>query len=480
MESSDATVCVEGDTDANLATIPSPTDSSIQGGIPSQSHNTIINFPDGEAATNKENNKKVAPIQQRKLPSQLHHKVASHSIDLVVYFCDKTGLHLTVEDGQHMEAGELFEVVMDEMQLPAQCREVFSLWLVSDLLELQLKPNHVPFKLVCYWEELLEKYTTVDQDDRERDEPVIQFQRNVFFPKWCEKKVVDQGILKLLYHEAKERVIDGRYPLKSEQYDFLAGLQAQLKQKNFDHQLHTPEFYRDKLREYYPERKAQTRWKLPGLLRNHDSPEFRLVKSHSQFHQQFGSIKNDKDTNELYLKYLNVCWDLPYYGAAFFRGQIEHPGGGMRLLSLQDDPVWIAVNTEGVFILDMDTIEFLIGLPYQKLSWEYGEPQDKENRDCLPCLFLSFPSEEKNKPVTKMLQIFSKEAVLTDALIEACIGLKQLEKEKRTPSDIQNDILSVLQATGETWQRLSRLCLATFTRKGVVIDNPARVPKPNY
>lgn len=36
------------------------------------------------------------------------------------------------------------------------------------LTELQLKPNHVPFKLACYWEELLEKYTTTEEDDRER------------------------------------------------------------------------------------------------------------------------------------------------------------------------------------------------------------------------------------------------------------------------------------------------------------------------
>ena len=53
---------------------------------------------------------------------------------MVIYFQDKTGLHLTVEDGQHMEAGEIFEMVMEEMKFPASSREVFSLWLVSDLL----------------------------------------------------------------------------------------------------------------------------------------------------------------------------------------------------------------------------------------------------------------------------------------------------------------------------------------------------------
>ena len=51
-----------------------------------------------------------------------------------MYFMDKTGIHLAVDDGQNCEAGELFEMVMDEMKFPAVAREAFSLWLVSDLL----------------------------------------------------------------------------------------------------------------------------------------------------------------------------------------------------------------------------------------------------------------------------------------------------------------------------------------------------------
>jgi len=47
---------------------------------------------------------------------------------------DKTGIHFTVEDGQNAEAGELFDYVMEELSLPEEAREVFSLWLISDLL----------------------------------------------------------------------------------------------------------------------------------------------------------------------------------------------------------------------------------------------------------------------------------------------------------------------------------------------------------
>lgn len=56
------------------------------------------------------------------------------AIDIIVYFPDKTGVQLKVRDGQNIEAGELFELVMSVMKFPAEARESFSLWLVSDLL----------------------------------------------------------------------------------------------------------------------------------------------------------------------------------------------------------------------------------------------------------------------------------------------------------------------------------------------------------
>jgi len=38
---------------------------------------------------------------------------------------------------------------------------------------------------------------------------------------------------------------------------------------------------------------------------------------------------------------------------AFFRGEVEHPG--RRLLATKiDDPVFVAINTEGVYVIDSD------------------------------------------------------------------------------------------------------------------------------
>ena len=49
-----------------------------------------------------------------------------------------------------------------------------------------------------------------------------------------------------------------------------------------------------------------------------DTTEHRLF-------EQFKAIPNNAPASKLVRKYLEFCWSLPYYGSAFFRGQIETP-----------------------------------------------------------------------------------------------------------------------------------------------------------
>ena len=62
-------------------------------------------------------------------------------------------------------------------------------------------------------------------------------------------------------------------------------------------------------------------------------------------------------------------------------------------------------------IIIYDLQKFLLYLRYQDVSWEYAEPQDKDNPDCMPCLFLQFAARENGEEVTKLLQIFSREVI---------------------------------------------------------------------
>jgi hypothetical protein len=53
----------------------------------------------------------------------------------------------------------------------------------------------------------------------------------------------------------------------------------------------------------------------------------------------------------------NMCsfkWRFLSNRAAFFRGQVEHPG--RKLSGGVDDPVYVAINSDGVFIIDMDDV----------------------------------------------------------------------------------------------------------------------------
>jgi hypothetical protein len=50
--------------------------------------------------------------------------------------------------------------------------------------------------------------------------------------------------LEILYEEAKQNILDGRYPCETSDYEMLAGVQARLELGVYDPQVHTPEFFR--------------------------------------------------------------------------------------------------------------------------------------------------------------------------------------------------------------------------------------------
>ena len=57
-------------------------------------------------------------------------------------------------------------------------------------------------------------------------------------------QITNSKLIYLLYHEAKEAVIDGRYPLEVDEYDYLAGLQALIRHKGFNDNVHRADYYR--------------------------------------------------------------------------------------------------------------------------------------------------------------------------------------------------------------------------------------------
>ena len=85
---------------------------------------------------------------------------------------------------------------------------------------------------------------------------------------------------------------------------------------------------------------------LPWSPNSKSSPEARLI-------EQFKAIPSNASPKRLVRKYLEFCWSLPYYGSAFFRGQIETPAKSLTSLVInQDTEVIIAINSLGLHVID--------------------------------------------------------------------------------------------------------------------------------
>ncbi|XP_044799636.1 FERM domain-containing protein 8 isoform X2 [Bubalus bubalis] len=150
--------------------------------------------------------------------------VGARAADVLVYLADDSMVPLAVENLPSLSAHELHRAIREVLQLPDIALDAFALWLVSPLLEVQLKPKHQPYKLGRQWQELLLRFTDAPDDDVAVDEPSLQFRRNVFFPKRRELQIHDKEVLRLLYEEAKGNVLAARYPCDVEDCEALGAL----------------------------------------------------------------------------------------------------------------------------------------------------------------------------------------------------------------------------------------------------------------
>ncbi|KPJ13937.1 FERM domain-containing protein 8 [Papilio machaon] len=192
-----------------------------------------------------------------------------------------------------------------------------------------------------------------------------------------------------------------------------------------------------------------------------------------------------------------------FFSAAFFQGQVEMPVRSLTsLLTYEDVPVLVAINFSGVYVIDDTESTLLLGLLYEELCWDIGLPSD-ESDDCLPCLFLQFMVVENGLRVSKILQVFSRQTLLMDTLIEyfASEYRKRIGYETPSERDHPNYEYHSASDTGsislpplsrpDSPQRrlankLSRLSLATHDDRGHLLggagdwNNDLDRPRPSW
>ncbi|KAJ8924195.1 hypothetical protein NQ315_006986 [Exocentrus adspersus] len=392
---------------------------------------------------------------------------------------NRTAIMMEIEDTPTANVELISQAIInsDELALNKQLvSQVFTLWMVSPLLELQLKPSHKPYETRQNWRSLLAQYSHASYNRQLRDEPKLLFQRNVFFPQHLEEKIKDQKILELLYEEARHNVLDGRYPCEVVHYIMLGGIQARIELGAYNPQVHSTHYFREEQTKYLPMhvRKSATWTWLPISSKN--SAEVRLL-------EQFKRIPNSATNRKLMKKYLEFCWSLPFYGSAYFEGQVEQPVCGLTsLMTHQDIPVLVAINSKGIYIIDdlqcVSVKTILLGLRFEEFSWEYARPSKEEDPNCLPCLFVQFLVVENGARVSKILQVFSRQASLMDTLVTAFVVQQKSKSSDETDKAYENRMneaethSSVVMGNGHNptlpslSNKLNRLTLATFDEDG--------------
>lgn len=63
----------------------------------------------------------------------------------------------------------------------------------------------------------------------------------------------------------------------------------------------------------------------------------------------------------------------------------------------------------GFFVLFISQ-EFLMGLLFEQMAWNYAEPNNSDNKNCLPCIFFQFTDKvEDGRKLKKVMQVFTRE-----------------------------------------------------------------------
>lgn len=338
-------------------------------------------------------------------------------LTVAVFLVEKSGRLLNLEEGKNTVAGTINTIMSENLSLPPVASQVFCVWLISPLLQLQLKAHHRPFRLRKVWAELLKKFTNTPEEVAEKDEPILSYQRNSFYPLAEEKRIRDDRIIRRLFEEAKYNVLSGNYPISTTDALILGGILAYIENGVFDPEVHTAGAFKSKLTDYLPGWVCKSTWSFRGRSPR-SSLEHKLL-------QQYKDVSNKvRDVKACHKMFLEYCWGFSFYGSVFFRGQIERPSSSVfsNILGNSDLPVRVAINRERVHVIDDNKNDILLSLAFEELSWDYT-PAPALEPGCMDTFWLEFDAPEGSSDPTEAqrLQIFSKQAEMMDAMVQSCV-----------------------------------------------------------
>lgn len=374
-----------------------------------------------KSKSNRPRHLHIPKALKRSFTAQSNGSQQSNSVSVAVFLIEKVGRLLNLDYGKDTTAGLISKMMVENLAMSSQAKDVFCIWLASPLLQLQLKDHHQPLRLRLKWPDLLRRFTAATTEMIDKDEPILSFQRNSFFSLQDERKITDDKIMKRLFEEAKYNILNGYYPLDRKQGEVFGAVLALTEYGKFSPQIHRMGYFRNKLSELVPYWMYKPGWQVILGRSPRTTVEQNLLTQYKELSETLSdTCVNACSNGKLFLE---KCWDLPYYGSVFFTGQIEKQVSGLTsLLDHPDIPVRVAINRDAIHVIDAKKNEILLGLSYDEFSWDYSPSPDESDSGCFGTFWLEFDSEEDDNTAITQLQIFSKQAVMMDAMVQSCAG----------------------------------------------------------
>jgi len=266
----------------------------------------------------------AADLTRSLLSDSFYESTIENALDIRIFYPDGRAMQFRVQDGASMEASGLLDLVADHLNIDFPiAEEALALWLISPLLEIQMKPYHIPFVVYEKWPAFLRKFTTSTEDQIALDEPLIVLRRNVLFTMQREIENLDlyERLTEVLYLNAKDEYLTGRYLVDMETALELVGLQLAITYGPYESNEEALELIHDNCGELVPaqHRAAVRSFHLFGLhmMECRHGLENRIVDDYKTASERF------QNAHQLRKAYLEILRGTPFYGAAFFSGTFD-------------------------------------------------------------------------------------------------------------------------------------------------------------
>ncbi|WAR12458.1 KRIT1-like protein [Mya arenaria] len=290
---------------------------------------------------------------------------------------------------------QLNQQMLREYHMPeTPYADIFTIWICSPSLELQLKPEHKPLEHMNNWKRRIVGNLTDGNPDTE--EPHLKWRRNAKISLIVECEVTHPDAVKLLFHEARHNYINALYPCKEQDVLQCASILLYLKYGSAEQQV---------AKSYVSQNRHLSQLVPMPNLHSHSNWSGRIYRHYKEF---CSSSTRDNHVNPQ-SQFLNVCRKLTVYGSAFFTGNLQASSKSKDLVKCL-----IAVNDVGIHIIHYQTRQMLHTYKYSEISWQI--PQQYGVLE-LTVVRTDSRSVERHNPRTP-LKLVTKQAGMINPLMK--------------------------------------------------------------